>query len=222
MDLHQRLAEIRAQQGREPLPDPSVIQGFEEGTPPPPEFVPRPPVDLSAVPEGPTEHIYDDPDFEPESPLIPRTTQTPVPEFQQNLPQASANLPKPDFSIIGVEGVGYAAEYMGRQVGLSEGEVAQAKALVLRAIQRSVQAQLNEVKALLPKRKRAKRKARLSDMWAKSDRQHQPSIALPPDDPFEGAGVLPGTVSAEVGVHDSPGPQPAPKKRRKRLDGGDR
>jgi hypothetical protein len=174
-------------------------------------------VDLSQVPEGPPEYLDEDPDFEPDSPLIPRTTQTPVPEFQQNLPQAPANLPKPDFSIIGVEGVGYAAEYMGRQVGLSEGEVARAQNLVREAISRTLRA---ELAALRPNRKRrdgAARRSRTGNVAGEVAAPASPSRR-------SGAGVLPGTASAEVGVHDSPGPQPAsspkkPRKKRERLDG---
>jgi len=214
MDLHEQLAQFSARIGKDPI-DGTKIQGFEEGTPPPPEFEPRPPVDLSQVPEGPPdEYIDEDPDFEPESPLIPRTSQTPVPEFQQNLPQAPADLPKPDFSIIGVEGVGYAAEYLGRKVELSPSEVARAQNLVREAISRTLRA---ELAALRPKRQRAKRRPREiggATLHTESAPTYNQS----------GAGVLPGTVSAEVGVNDSPGPQPAsspkkPRKKRERLDG---
>jgi hypothetical protein len=202
MDLHEQLAKFNERIGKDPI-DGTKIQGFEEGTAPVPEFVPRPPVDLSQVPDAPAEYIDEDPDFEEEpSPLIPRTTQTPVPEFQQNLPQPAADLPKPDFAIVGMDdakldgvvlAVGkYVANYLGRQVELSENEKARAQALVRGAISRALRAELAELR---PKRRRAKR---------------------------TGAGASPGAVSAESRV-DSPGPQPAPKKRgrkpKQRLDG---
>jgi len=219
-DTLTRMAEIRERQGLPPL-DGSTIQGgplpIEPDEPAPPQFQIRPPVDISQVPEGPTEYLDEDPDaFEPESPLIPRTTQTPVPEFQQNLPQHSQPaLPQPDFAIIGVEGVGYGAEYLGRKVELNASEIARAQTLVRQAISRTLRA---ELAALRPNRKRrdgAARRSRTGNVAGEVAAPASPSRR-------SGAGVLPGTASAEVGVHDSPGPQPAPKKRRKRLDGGDR
>jgi hypothetical protein len=141
-DLISRLQEIREQQGREPLPDPGVIQGFGEDAPPPPEFRVRPDVDLSQVPEAPAEYIDEDP-FEEVKPV----------------PEAKAFMSKPDLTVLGMDDGGYIASHLDRQVELTATEGAIVKTVVLRAIQRVVRAQLDELSALLPKRKRRKPEA---------------------------------------------------------------
>ena len=151
-DLLSRLAEIRELQGREPIPDPTRIEGFGRGAPSPPPLpagLERGPVDLSQVPENPD-------DFEneviPPSPLIP-TTAT-LDDFSQRV--QSTLLPKPDLAVVGIDAKHTIAQYLGREVTLNDRESASVKAVILRALQRVVKEQLAEVRALLPKRRRRK------------------------------------------------------------------
>jgi hypothetical protein len=94
------------------------------------------------------------------SPLIPRPQpmgpMEPPPE-QYKHPADPENLPNfraPDLTILGNDDAAYIAAYQGRQVELSGWEQAQVRKVVLTAIKRTIMAQLGEVDALLPKRKR--------------------------------------------------------------------
>jgi hypothetical protein len=94
------------------------------------------------------------------SPLIPRPQpmgpMEPTPE-QYKHPVPAENLPNfraPDLTILGNDDAAYIAAYQGRQVELSGWEQAQVRKVVLTAIKRTIMAQLGEVDALLPKRKR--------------------------------------------------------------------
>lgn len=183
-DLNARLNEIREQAGYEPLPDPGKIQGFGEGAPPPPPFTVREPVDLSQVPEPDYDDEEDVYEPVPPSPLIPQGAQ---------FAPAPPSLSKPDFAVVGNDSSTYIADYLGRQVELTEQERAKVKRVVLGAIVRVARMQMAEVEALLPKRTRRRRKK-----------------------VEEGAGSPP--QSADAG--SAPASPPAPKrKRRERLDG---
>jgi hypothetical protein len=157
---------IAARQGKSIMPG-NVIQGAEGGWP-----------DAALPGERFTEpHDEDDDDdlgnrVEP-SPMIPRqfgerpdlnAQHTPpdgsdrqtAREFIQYTPRPE-NLPNfraPDLTILGNDDAAYIAAYQGRQVELSGWEQAQVRKVVLTAIKRTIMAQLGEVDALLPKRKR--------------------------------------------------------------------
>jgi hypothetical protein len=59
-----------------------------------------------------------------------------------------------DLTVFGMDATTYIASYQGRQVELSAVEAAAVRKVVLQAIKRTIMAQLGEVDALLPKRKR--------------------------------------------------------------------
>jgi hypothetical protein len=142
-DLRTRLDEISEMQGRAPLPDPGIIQGFGPNDPPPPplpDFPIRPPVDLSAVPEAP-EEFFDDED---DSPLIPR-----APEVEAR----TETVRVPDLAVLGNDNAGTIATYLGRQVELTSQESASVRRVVLKALARRVKSELAEVEALMPKRR---------------------------------------------------------------------
>jgi hypothetical protein len=69
-------------------------------------------------------------------------------------PEILENFRAPDLTILGNDDAAYIAAYQGRQVELSGWEQAQVRKVVLTAIKRTIMAQLGEVDALLPKRKR--------------------------------------------------------------------
>jgi hypothetical protein len=89
----------------------------------------------------------------PPSPLIPRPAPAPV-VTQTPEAQNLENFRAPDMLIVGNDADKYLASYQGRQVDLSAVEAASVRRVVLTAIKRTIMLQLNEVDALLPKRKR--------------------------------------------------------------------
>jgi hypothetical protein len=70
------------------------------------------------------------------------------------VPENLENFRAPDLTILGNDDAAYIAAYQGRQVELSGWEQAAVRKVVLTAIKRTIMHQLNEVDALLPKRKR--------------------------------------------------------------------
>jgi hypothetical protein len=70
------------------------------------------------------------------------------------VPENLENFRAPDLTIFGNDDAVYIAAYQGRQVELSGWEQAAVRKVVLTAIKRTIMHQLNEVDALLPKRKR--------------------------------------------------------------------
>jgi hypothetical protein len=142
---------IAARQGKSIMPG-NVIQGAEGGWP-----------DAALPGERFTAPHDDDEDddlgnrVEP-SPMIPRP-QAPVAKVLLEpiggpVPENLPNFRAPDLTILGNDDAAYIAAYQGRQVELSGWEQAQVRKVVLTAIKRTIMAQLGEVDALLPKRKR--------------------------------------------------------------------
>lgn len=146
--LH-NLAEIREMQGREPLPDPTRIQGFEAGSAPVPESRPVYSAPLNPpLPPGVEDEFLDGgPPAEeaqvPASPLIPRRRSEqhrlvqPPGMDEQALSSALAGMPVPLLAVLDRE-----ATWKGRAVALSESDERAIRAVVLKAIQREVQADL--------------------------------------------------------------------------------
>jgi hypothetical protein len=154
MSLQSDLDAIAARQGKS-IPPGNYIEGGDRPWPSSPSFEPgyRPAV----VPEYDDDEEGGEP---PPSPLIPRPQpmgpMEPPPE-QYKHPADPENLPNfraPDLTILGNDDAAYIAAYQGRQVELSGWEQAQVRKVVLTAIKRTIMAQLGEVDALLPKRKR--------------------------------------------------------------------
>ena len=132
MGLINDLARFREMSGREPLPDPRIIAGFEPGSPPPPPYIPT---ERSQTPED-----WLEPEPEPKappSPLVPRKVkpepvETPTPVI-------------PTFLLVVMDGL---AAWKGRDVQLTDREVGAIRSIVLKAIQREVQADLEAAASL--------------------------------------------------------------------------
>lgn len=136
-DLLTQLAEIRARQGLEPIPDPRIIQGFGDGSDPPPPF----PTFSQPTHTNPPDP-YDDPEDEPatfRSPLVEAARPAPA-VFAQ-----SQEVVLPKFELIVCD---TAAGYRGHQVELSQQERGEVIGVVLKALQRHIEEQLAEVRAM--------------------------------------------------------------------------
>lgn len=131
-DLLTQLAQIRQQQGLDPLPDPRVIQGFEPGSPPAPPFMP------SSVTQQ--DHFVDEiPDQEPE------TYQSPLVAAASPSPSAPGTAPAdliPKFELIILDS---SAAYRGHDVELSREERNAIVSVVLAALRRALDALRAEV-----------------------------------------------------------------------------
>ena len=142
MSLIENLAAIRELQGKEPLPSPHAIQGFEPGDPTVPLYrtyttttEPDPlPEDFgqAADPFG----LDDAPPAVPVSPLIPRKAPVRTPAGDA-LP---APITGPIFSLMVADTIG---SWKGREVTLTETEEKAIRGVVLRAIQRELQVDLS-------------------------------------------------------------------------------
>ena len=161
MSLQSDLDAIAAKQGKS-VPPGNVIQGSEGGWPD---------AALPGERRPPLPEDFGDPDdFDPPpSPMIPRrvgeetdgrrlmpstTSNAGQANAQEALPEILENFRAPDLTILGNDDAAYIAAYQGRQVELSTVEAAAVRKVVLQAIKRTIMAQLGEVDALLPKRKR--------------------------------------------------------------------
>lgn len=135
--LLEQLAIIRERAGREPLPDPTQIQG--------------PPLPIEPT-EGPTwedeeDEIHPSPPPGRElSPLVPSTAERPT----APRPEGPALDPKLELLVMNGE-----AAYRGRAVVLNQEERAEIVKAVLGAIRREVDAQYLEVAGKAPRRRRA-------------------------------------------------------------------
>lgn len=132
-DLLQRLAEIREAQGKDPMPDPTVIHGFEPGSTPPPEW--KPPTTTEQLEYS--GDWADEPEDEPEappSPLVPRKAPEPAP---MSMPQ---NITGIDLLVVENE-----ASYKGHTVTLDWGEKAEIARIILSAARRVLDEHLSEV-----------------------------------------------------------------------------
>lgn len=125
MGLIDDLARIRQMSGREPLPDPRVIQGFEPGTPPPPPYIPT---ERSQVPQE-----WLEPAPEPKSPPSPLVPRKAKPEPQE----PPVDFPK--FNMVIFDGL---AAWKGRDVQLTQQEEGAIRAIILKAIQRELDGDL--------------------------------------------------------------------------------
>jgi hypothetical protein len=155
VSLQSDLDAISDKQGKN-IPPGSYIAGAEGGWPeatlPAERFVAHNPVDDDDFPDTPI------PPIAVPSPMIPRMavqTQMHVESHPPMVvPENLENFRAPDLTILGNDDAAYIAAYQGRQVELSGWEQAQVRKVVLTAIKRTIMAQLGEVDALLPKRKR--------------------------------------------------------------------
>lgn len=154
MSLLTDLDRVRQMQGRDPMPDPTKIQGFGPDDPPQPDYLPP-----AISPDLPPEWI--DPELDvprnaqasPQSPLMALGAQG-TKAVVSSPPAAPAALPDPgQFQMIVCDRV---AAWKGRSVELSEADEKAVRLVVIRAIQREVQADLE---AVVPRRKRRARAA---------------------------------------------------------------
>lgn len=153
---------VRQSRGLPPI-DPMTIEGFGEGAPAPPPYVPTEVPSAEAVHGPPIEQ--DEPGewlpSKPTSALVPG-----APAFVPPVPRETSGIlldlermtnpePTPDplakATTIVVDG---RAIHQGHEVGLNESEQAQVTYVILRAILRSIREQESEIAGKLPKRKR--------------------------------------------------------------------
>lgn len=136
------LAQVREMQGKPPLPNPHMIQGFEPGSPPVPPLGPHEVDSPSGLVED--EFLEGGPPAEPErpaSPLIPAVHRQTARKFVTGM-QAPAPVfppPPPAFALTVLDEV---AGWKGREVRLSDDEQKQIRLVVLRALQRELDADL--------------------------------------------------------------------------------
>ncbi|MGH2361006.1 MAG: hypothetical protein ACRDGM_10780 [bacterium] len=147
MDLNTRLAEIRELQGREPLPDPGVIQGFESGSPPPPPM------------EDPDLPDYEDDDYPPEveSPLIPHKNPIRRNDTGEEFVARRETALVPGAGLMVVDGK---ASFRGFTVDLLDDERSAISAVVVLALKRVLEGHMEELRGAIsvgitPEEKRA-------------------------------------------------------------------
>lgn len=129
-DLITQLAQIRERQGKEPMPNPGVIQGFGEGTPPPH------PLDYQERQND--EFGLDD---DNESPLVPPQeyyVKKIAPAKESDMPIPAG--PMPNFKLLVMDS---AAQYAGHSVVLTQQEQDSISALVIKALRRELDEHLN-------------------------------------------------------------------------------
>ena len=166
-DLQSRLNEIGALQGRMPI-DGTRIQ--DDGVVPlPEEFKPRPPVDLSQVPDGPS-YDLDDEEENLASPLIPKQAVIELP------PEPLG--PVPDLSLFGNDNAATIAAYMGAQVELTPQEAVGIRRIVKGAIVRQLREQIN---SLIPKRRRRSKTTKALDKIASGMAGFPIQTSIPPE-----------------------------------------
>jgi len=161
MSLMGRLDEIRHMQGKDPLPDPTKIAGFEPGAPPIP---PLPPLD----PDLPADWI--DPELDmpepPPSPLIPKP-KAPAPPL---VAPTSAQ----------IEGVLALVELLtwnGQPAPFSDEDRNAIRAITLRAFQRGLE---TEMARFVPRRARKPRAPRQQENGTPTTSQStEPATAQP-------------------------------------------
>ena len=135
MSLIDDLARLREVQGKEPLPNPHVIAGFGPDDAPPPPYLPQ---QRLAEPQNdpvPDEFLDSGPpdDVPPPSPLIPRRP----PAATKLVPHEPTGAPLPTLVVLDHVGA-----WKGREVVLSDADERTIRSVVLKAIQREVQADL--------------------------------------------------------------------------------
>jgi len=142
-----KLDEIRAMQGKDPLPDPHKIQGFGPEDPPPPRL-------LETDPDVPREWLDPEVDFEQPKPKVGPKPSPLIPQPKSVL--VSGVLPAgPDLlAKVGLVVIDRLAAWKGREVTLSEPEEAKIREVILLAIRREVDADLSAVSRKRPRRPR--------------------------------------------------------------------
>lgn len=161
-DLNLTLAQIREMQGKPPI-NPHIIEGFGPGNPPSPEpprafpseatdGLPDLPIDDEFLTAGPPE-----PEPAP-SPLIPRRPIAPLPVDRTMSADEISNHfghtppPIPTFALAVADRM---ASWKGRDVQLTESEEKSIRGVVLRAIQRELDADLAAAGARRTRKPRA-------------------------------------------------------------------
>ena len=142
MSLIDDLARIRELQGKSPLASPHVIQGFGPDDPPVPPYI------AQQRHEAPADEFGIDDDPLPPSPLVPRKA-APVLVAPPGQPEFSGPMP----TLVVLDRI---ASWKGRDVALSEDDEKAVRAVVLRAIQRDLDADLSDAGAKRTRRSRAK------------------------------------------------------------------
>lgn len=140
-EIHDRLREIARMQGR-PYIDGTHLEGFGANDPPPPPLPDEFPTDSFGGVE------------EEEGNDIASAGALPSSGGGPPVPPPSPALPTPDLLVV-VAGEHRAASVEGREVALTPAEYAAIRRVALGAVIRRAREQLEEVAALLPKRKRS-------------------------------------------------------------------
>lgn len=148
MSLIDNLAAIREMQGKAPLPSPHHIQGFEPGAPPVPAYIPQDRGVPANDPDPDEFGINDERPAAAPSPLIPRN---PIKTVAQNLIPLPPVEDLPSLTVWGT-----LASWKGRAVTLSEADEKAVRSVVLKAIQRELEADLSDAGAKRTRRSRAK------------------------------------------------------------------
>jgi|SRR6185436_7863733 len=138
-----KLDEIRAMQGKDPLPDPHKIQGFGPEDPPPPRL-------LETDPDVPREWLDPEVDFEQPKPVSKPKASPLIPQPKPVMPPAGVDL----LTKVGLVVIDRLAAWKGREVTLSEPEEAKIRQVILLAIRREVDADLSAVSSKRPRRPR--------------------------------------------------------------------
>jgi hypothetical protein len=159
--LIQDLDKIRELQGRDPLPDPTVIQGFGPGSAPVPNYDP----DVPAEWLDPELDQHDPRVNLPPSPLIPQSAPVPAPVAMPNPSVAAEPARSMRTSPQSAEDTARIAElqkvlelvellsWNGQPAPLSDEDRAGVRAIVLRSVQRRVAADLEAVAPTKRKRR---------------------------------------------------------------------
>lgn len=144
MDLHQRLAEIRDLQGKDPMPDPTKIQGFGPEAPPPPTSHP-------VQQEWPGDTQEPEDFSEEPSPLIPVVRKVLNPPLNEGRQNAREFLPAPDAGVFVMDGH---ASFKGFTVDLNQAEQDEVSGVIVRAVRRRLdelsKATINPVQVFTP------------------------------------------------------------------------
>ena len=158
------LAQVREMQGKAPLPSPHMIQGFEPGSPPVPPLRPLEVDSPSGMVED--EFLEGGPPMEeprPSSPLIPRpdpNRQTGrelmhAAMYSPTATEIMAKLAPNPPAVFALTVLDEVAGWKGREVRLSDDEQKQIRLVVLRAIQRELDADLRPLVRRRPRKSKA-------------------------------------------------------------------
>lgn len=191
-DLIARLAEIRQMQGRDPLPDPTRIQGYAEPPTDPPPFEvneePWPPLEEPEDQPGPP--IGTGPEPEPSEPPLSQDAAMDLAEL----------LTKKELVVMD-----RSAMFRQRSVQLSETEWSAVVQVVLKSIRRSLDEQYAEVAGVKPRLSKPRRQR-----GPDAGKGQAVSVADAPGHARESASA------------STPAPRRRGRPPKQRLDGGER